>query len=308
MIEGGSAPPGARGFTVLGRAAWASLARGRATADTGPPGGSPVEAREWAEVYVPLAHVVGAHLEARARDRSALATVDERADDAGPFVIAVGGGVAAGKSTLSEHLAVLLAARADRPAVEVVGTDGFLLPNRVLAARGILARKGFPESYDHDLLVSVLGSLAAGDLEVAVPRYSHEVFDIAGDPQVLRRPDIVILEGVNALAPRPGGSPLDHTDFADLRVYVDADEPDLRAWFVDRFLALIDEARDDPASFYAQWTGLDHPDARALAESVWEQINLVNLTTHILPSRERADIVLHKGADHRVTEVAIRRR
>ena len=310
MNQGLITPPG---FSVIDRPAWAALGPGRppdataARAAAFPPADSPVSDREWEEVYVPLGHVVGLHVDAHGRLGARLSAVGLGART-GPLVIGLAGSVAAGKSTFATALAALLSARPDRPSVEVLSTDGFLLANRVLAPRGLLARKGFPETYDHELVARVLGALAAGAPEVAVPRYSHDVYDVAGDPQVLSRPDIVILEGVNTLAPGRPGAPVEPADFCALRIYLDAAEPDLRAWYVERFVALIDEARGRPTSFFAQWASLDASAARALAASVWEQVNLVNLTEHILPTRWRADLVLRKDADHAVAEVAVRHR
>jgi type I pantothenate kinase len=260
---------------VFDREAWA--AAGGPDADL--PAGSPLTPAEWNEVYRPLGRVVGSHLDAHA---------------GGPFVIGLAGSVAVGKSTAAQALAALLSARPGSPAVEVVSTDGFLLPNSVLSARGLAMRKGFPESYDADLVARVFGELAAGR-EVAVPRYSHEVYDVAGEPQLLARPDAVIVEGVNALAPAFGCA---------LGIYLDADAGDIRRWFVDRFASLVERG----SGFYAQWAGLGADEVRSLAESVWDQVNLVNLEEHILATRWTADIVVRKGSDHSVSAVAVRSR
>jgi type I pantothenate kinase len=235
-----------------------------------------------ADVLAPLTHLVRHHLEGRS----------------GPLLVALAGSVAAGKSTFASALAAALATP-DGPIVEVVSTDGFLFTNAELAARGLLARKGFPETYDHALIVDVLGRVARGERDVAVPRYSHQTYDRAGSPQVLHRPDVVIVEGIHALAPPVA-------NLSSVLVYLDAAEDDLRTWFVARFTALVAAAADDPESFFAAWTGMSDDDVRHLAEAVWEQVNLVNLVEHILPTRWRADVVLRKGADHAVTHVATR--
>jgi len=296
------------GFTLWPRSAWAAIGRGRAPARAEPPTWSPVGKAEWDEVYVPLAHIVGLQMEERVALHRRLAAAGLAGSGDGPFIIGIGGSVAAGKSTCAQTLATLLSARPGRPLVEVVGTDGFLLPNAELAARGLLARKGFPETYDQPLMRRVLGALATGVSPVVVPRYSHDVYDIAGDPQVIVRPDVVIVEGVTALAFGSAELPVSAADFCALKIYLDADEPDLRGWFVARFRRLVDEAADDPSSFFAQWSGLRPTEVLSLAVTVWESVNLANLLEHILPTRWRADLVLHKGCDHAVTSVAVRGR
>jgi type I pantothenate kinase len=258
-----------------------------------------VTADEWTAVYVPLAEVVGVHLDARTDLHRRL--TDAGAPVNGPFIVALAGGVASGKSTCAAALADLLGARPGHPDVAVVSTDGFLLSNAALGARGLATRKGFPETYDRELIADVLGRIALGHGDVEVPHYSHRTYDVDGRTQVLGRPDVVIVEGINALAPVV-------SDFCSLLVYLDASEADLRAWFVDRFKTLVDEAADDPGSFFARWAGMRAEEVRSLAVAVWEHVNLVNLDEHILPMRWRADIVLRKGPDHALTHAAVRLR
>jgi type I pantothenate kinase len=298
-------PPG---FTAWDRPAWAAVGRGRAPLRSQPPVGSPLDRAEWEEVYVPLAHVIGLHLDAKLTLDRHLAAAGIRGAGGGPFIIGLAGSVAAGKSTCARALAALLSARPGRPTVEVVSTDGFLFPNAVLGPRNLVMRKGFPETYDHDLIADILGRLAAGETGVAIPRYSHEVYDIAGEPQVLGRPDMVILEGVNALGFGGPAAPVEIADYCALGIYLDAEEPALRQWFTNRFVSLVAEARDDPTAFYARWADQSDDEVRVAAAFVWEAVNLENLTAWILPTRWRADLVVHKGADHAVTAVAVRSR
>ncbi|HVF32509.1 MAG TPA: hypothetical protein VM933_05690 [Acidimicrobiales bacterium] len=207
-----------------------------------------------------------------------------------PYLVGVAGAVAVGKSTFAKALAAAL----DPVAVEVVATDGFLRPNAELAAEGLLAQKGFPASYDVAALTGFLDDLRAGRLAEA-PVYSHVTYDRV--PGEARRVDaatveVLVLEGVNALQPAVA-------ERLDLRVYVDADEPLVRSWYVQRFLEMIEAAEADEASFYRGFVALDPEARRSLADSVWEGVNLVNLTEHILPTREHADLVLAKVVGHR---------
>jgi type I pantothenate kinase len=213
----------------------------------------------------------------------------------GPFIVGVTGSVASGKSTLAARLETLLAGRGGR--VERVATDGFLLPNPVLDARGLTNRKGFPETYDLGALAAALGAVRWG--LVRFPAYSHVTYDL--DPaadRTLDRPDILIIEGL-ALGldrpPRPGA--------LDCLVYLDAKEAHLEAWFVARFMGFWEAAETDPASFYARFRSFDRLGAEALARAVWAGINLPNLRAHIAPVRAHADLVVLKGADHGILEI-----
>jgi len=273
------------GFLVIDRVAWTR--RGEPAGDREHP-----TAGAWSDVSGPLATLVADAL--RSADR--------------PVLVGVAGAVAAGKSTLVGHLAEQVTSGAGRPTVATVGTDGFLLPNAVLAERGLLARKGFPETYDHDRFADTLRRLAAGEAHVNVPVYSHEIFDVTGELRRLDRTDVVIFEGINALAvPQRAGSPAGDRTASPytLGVFVDAEESDLRAWFSERFVSFIDAARSDATSFYAQWIDLTLAEARALAGGVWDTINQPNLVEHILPTRERADVIVHKGHDHTVAAIAL---
>jgi type I pantothenate kinase len=208
-------------------------------------------------------------------------------------------------------LQALLARWPDHPRVDLVTTDGFLRPNRVLEERGIMDRKGFPESYDVRRLVRFLEEVKRGEAEVRAPVYSHVVYDIvAGEEQVLRRPDIVILEGLNVLQT---GIDAGHearfvSDWFDFSLYVDADEADIERWYVERFFALRETAFSDETSFFRHFASLSDAELEAAAHSIWESINRPNLRKNILPSRSRADLVLEKGREHEVRQVRLRLR
>ena len=238
-----------------------------------------VPATEVLEVYAPLADLIRT-----------------RAAGARPFVVAITGSVAVGKSSAAEALAAVLAPGPPAGAVDVVATDGFLLPNRVLAARGLGERKGFPETFDHDALVRFLVAVRSGVAEARAPVYSHTTYDIVeDDAQVVRRPTVLILEGL----PFPD-------DHVDLSIFLDAAEADIESWYVERFLALCEEARSDDASFFRGFRAFSRRDTVAFARQVWAAINHVNLHEHILPTRDGCDVILEKGPDHAVRRVRLR--
>lgn len=213
----------------------------------------------------------------------------------GPYLVWISGSVAVGKSTLAEGLVVLLEGRDVVGPVARVNTDGFLFPNRELVARGIMDRKGFPESFDVERLQAFLDAMHAGADEVRAPVYSHELYDVTDDELVVRGARVVVLEGLPVV-----DGPV------DLAVYVDADEADIERWYVERFLALRSEALEDDQSFFRMFAGMEATDAEAIAREVWTSINLVNLREHIAPARARADVVVEKGPDHRVRRVYVR--
>jgi len=216
-----------------------------------------------------------------------------------PFIVGITGAVAVGKSTFAGELAAAIAGLPESPVVEVVATDGFLLPNAVLEDLGLLNRKGFPETYDGERLRAVLAAIRQGAAEV--PVYSHTLYDI--DPALarrLRQPDVLIVEGLGL---QEGAAALG----LDLLVYLDADEAHVEAWFEDRFIDLWRAAERDPTSFYARFRHMSEPETRAFAGQVWQAINLPNLRRHIAPGREVADLVVRKGADHSISAVSERR-
>jgi type I pantothenate kinase len=229
-----------------------------------------------------------------------------------PFVIGIAGSVAAGKSTIARMLQALLGRWPDHPRVDLVTTDGFLFSNATLEARGLMARKGFPESYDVRALMTFLSEIKAGAKEVHAPKYSHLTYDILPDEEiVLRSPDILILEGVNVLQTPSRRGRAEATvvvsDFFDFSIYVDATEVDLERWYVERLLLLRETSLHDPRSYFNFLTQYDEAATRDFAKSVWEQVNLVNLHDNIAPTRGRANLVLEKGPDHAVQRVRLRK-
>jgi type I pantothenate kinase len=238
--------------------------------------------------------VEGAH-----RDLARLLHERAVARAAPPLLVGLTGAVAVGKSTTAGILRGLLAEHPEHPVVEVVATDGFLLPNVVLDERGLADRKGFPESYDHDALVAFLAALRRGEPDVRAPLYSHVTYDVTDEVQVLVRPDVVIVEGLTVLGPALAGR-------FDVTIYVDADETDVEAWFVARLVALRAAAVDDEASFYRPLAAFSDDDVRAFAHAVWASINGPNLRENVLPGRDDADVVVEKAADHTIRGLRVR--
>lgn len=314
----GMAEPGSDGnstpFLELDRADWAALAPVAAhpLAETelellrGI--GDLLDLREVADVYVPLSRLINLYAAgARALHESTTAFLGQTAS-ATPFVIGVAGSVAVGKSTIARLLQALLARWEDTPRVELVTTDGFLLPNAELEKRGLLQRKGFPESYDRRGLLRFVSRVKSGAAEVTAPVYSHLSYDIVADEQiVVRRPDILIVEGLNVLQPPGPGSRLAVSDLFDFTVYVDARSSDIERWYVDRFLRLQRGAFVDPQSYFHRFAELSEADAVARARQIWRDINGPNLEQNILPTRARASLVLRKDADHSVSSVLLRK-
>jgi type I pantothenate kinase len=271
-----------------------------------------LDLKEVEEIYLPLSRLLSIHVASMQQlyfaQRRFLGIVERKM----PFIIGVAGSVAVGKSTTARVLQALLARWSPRPKVDLVTTDGFLHPNAVLEREGMMQKKGFPESYDLPALLGFLSDIKAGRRRVRAPVYSHLTYDIIPHEHItVDRPDILIVEGVNVLQtgrlPRDGKAVPVVSDFFDFSVYIDAEEPVLREWYVQRFLALRDTAFHDPRSYFHRYAPLSDEEATATAIAIWERTNLANLEDNILPTRPRATLILRKGADHVVETVALRR-
>jgi type I pantothenate kinase len=283
-----------RGYLILDRAHWAALRASTplslSDADLAALGGiNEVTSRaEVEEIHLPLSRLLNLHIQAARR----LATVQDsflgRPAVMPPYIIGLAGSVAAGKSTFARVLQAVLSRWPDHPRVELVTTDGFLHPTRELEQRGLMHRKGFPESYDLRRMISFLGALKAGTAEVLAPVYSHLKYDIVPDEwQRVRQPDIVIFEGLNVLQ-HPGNTAVAASDFFDFSVYLDAMEQDLEVWYIERFLLLQQGAFANPASYFHHYALMLPEEAREVARGIWRQINLLNLLENIAPTRARA--------------------
>jgi type I pantothenate kinase len=261
---------------------------------------------EVAEVHLPLSRFLNLHVKATQNFSLVRDAFLGRHAIRSPFVIAISGSVAVGKSTFARVLQAILARWPDHPCVELVTTDGFLYPNAVLEQRGLMKRKGFPESYDLRRLMSFLSAVKAGEQEIEAPFYSHLTYDILADKrQIIRRPDILIFEGLNVLQ-APHGAAVIASDFFDFSIYIDADETDIEQWYIERFLLLQSTAFQEPLSYFRRYRSLPQDEARQLASNIWREINLPNLRENIQPTRKRADLVLRKHSDHSVKEVWLR--
>lgn len=305
-------------YVELERAAWAKLA-GDAPQPLQPAEiervrglGDELDLEEVRQVYLPMTQLISMRVRlAGALYQATEAFLHAPQTQRTPFVIGIAGSVAVGKSTTARLLKELLSHSPDHPVVELVTTDGFLFPNAELERRGLLERKGFPESYDRKALLRFVMEVKSGVEVVSAPVYSHLTYDRTEEVVTLKAPDIVIVEGLNVLAParpRGDGSPgLAVSDFFDFSIYVDASGRDLRRWYVDRFLTLRKTAFADPASYFHRYSALTDDEAEVRAGQLWDTINLPNLRENIQSTRGRASLVLRKGPDHSVDWVRLRK-
>ena len=259
------------------------------------------------DVYVPLCHLIHLYMKEFESLTLSKGLFLHRYVKMPPFIIGIAGSVAVGKSTTARLVQNLLSRLFPRRTVQLITTDGFLYPNEVLEARGILDRKGFPESYDMEALINFLNAVKSGESEIKIPVYSHEVYNIIPDTfEIINQPDILIVEGINTLQ-LPANQQIYVSDFFDFSIFVDA-QPDLiEKWYLERFESLLDTAFQKPNNYYYQYAIGDRGEAIKMAKEVWKNVNLKNLHEYILPTRSRADIILHKTKHHSIDEVFLRK-
>ncbi|MEZ8633720.1 type I pantothenate kinase [Vibrio lentus] len=266
---------------------------------------------EAVEIYLPLSRLLNLYVAARQNRNSVLHQFLDKKETAPPFIIGIAGSVAVGKSTTARLLKALLSRWDNHPKVELVTTDGFLYPNEVLQEKGLMSKKGFPESYDIKALVNFVSDVKACKRNVTAPVYSHLTYNITKEIKEVDLPDVLIIEGLNVLQSGMNYPHEPHrvfiSDFLDFSLYVDAESAQIQQWYVNRFMKFREGAFAKPGSYFGHYTKLSDLAAKEKAEGIWQSINGLNLEQNILPTRERAHLILRKGADHMVEEVLLRK-
>ena len=271
-----------------------------------------VDLDEVVAIYLPISRLLNLYVAAAQKLFMATQKFSHSKAHKVPFIIGIAGSVAVGKSTVSRILKTILARWPDHPEVGLLPTDGFLLPNKMLHRQGLMNRKGFPESYDLPRLLKTLSKIKAGEANVQAPVYSHLSYDVVeGEYLNIDRPDILIVEGLNVFQtgrpPRDGKAIPYVSDFFDFSIFIDAHEDALRRWYVDRFFSLRETAFQDKKSYFHRYANIDDDQTRTIANQFWDTINLVNLRDNILPTRQRADLIIYKEPDHLVSSVYLRK-
>lgn len=259
------------------------------------------------DIYVPLTHLIHLYMKQFESLQLSKGLFLHQYLTVPPFIVGIAGSVAVGKSTTARLLQIILQRTFKRRNVELITTDGFLYPNEVLKKHGLMEKKGFPESYNMELLIKFLNEVKSGKEEVKAPLYSHEVYDVVpGEYEVIKQPDILIVEGINTLQ-LPANQQIYVSDFFDFSLYVDAEPALIKKWYLERFKALLAYAKDKPQNYYYNFTQWSEEKAFEMAMNVWNTVNLPNLNQYILPTRNRADIILHKTDHHIIDEIFLRK-
>ncbi|MEY8292306.1 type I pantothenate kinase [Carnobacteriaceae bacterium 52-44] len=266
-----------------------------------------VSLKDVREIYVPLASILDIFIKSYNKKQQRLRKLLNIPQKRAPYIIGIAGSVAVGKSTLARLLQTILAQYYKDKQVDLITTDGFLYPNEILEEKGIMNRKGFPESYDMHRLITFMGDVKSGKSNVQVPKYSHNIYNIVpGEYQVIDQPDILIVEGINTLQ-LPANEKIYASDFFDFSFYVDAEPENIEKWYLQRFGILVDTAFRDPNNYYNRFADIDRTQAFDYARNVWKEVNLKNLVNYILPTRFRADAIIHKTTDHYIDQILLRK-
>lgn len=266
-----------------------------------------VSLKDVREIYVPLASILDIFIKSYNKKQQCLRKLLNIPQKRAPYIIGIAGSVAVGKSTLARLLQTILAQYYKDKQVDLITTDGFLYPNEILEEKGIMNRKGFPESYDMHRLITFMGDVKSGKSNVQVPKYSHDIYNIVpGEYQVIDQPDILIVEGINTLQ-LPANEKIYASDFFDFSFYVDAEPENVEKWYLQRFGILVDTAFRDPNNYYNRFADIDRTQAFDYARNVWKEVNLKNLVNYILPTRFRADAIIHKTTDHYIDQILLRK-